>query len=233
MGVNAQTTVPTFTAAQVLTADQMNQSARTGVPVFSNTTTRDAGFGGTGEKVLAEGQLCYLEDANVVQYYDGAAWATVGPSTGAVAQVKSTTKDDTFTSSSTTFVDVTGLSVSVTPTSASNKVLVIAQVSCANDFGVAFAQLQLLRDSTAIDIGAAAGSRTRASALVRSGDATDMVTKTFAFLDSPATTSATTYKIQGRSTSAGTFFINRSSGDTDNATHARGASTITVFEVAP
>lgn len=81
MGANAQTTVPTFTINQVLTADQMNQSARTGVPVFAGTTERDAAFGGTGEKTLAEGQLCYLENTNVVQYYDGATWATVGPQT--------------------------------------------------------------------------------------------------------------------------------------------------------
>jgi hypothetical protein len=82
MGLNAQTTVPTFTTGQVLTATQMNESARTGVPVFADTTARDAGFGGSGEKVLAEGQLCYLESTNVVQYYDGAAWATVGPTSG-------------------------------------------------------------------------------------------------------------------------------------------------------
>lgn len=81
MGANAQTTVPTFTAGDVLTAAQMNQSARTGVPVFAGTVERDAAFGGTGEKTLAEGQLCYLEDANVVQYYDGSNWATVGPAT--------------------------------------------------------------------------------------------------------------------------------------------------------
>jgi hypothetical protein len=37
MGANAQTTVPTFTSGQVLTADQQNQSARTGVPVFATT----------------------------------------------------------------------------------------------------------------------------------------------------------------------------------------------------
>jgi len=80
MGANAQTTVPTFTASQVLTADQMNQSARTGVPVFADSTARDAGFGASGEKVLAEGQLCYLEDSDIVQYYDGSSWATVGPS---------------------------------------------------------------------------------------------------------------------------------------------------------
>jgi hypothetical protein len=81
MGANAQTSVPTFTAGQVLTAAQMNDSARTGVPVFADSSARDAAFGGTGEKTLAEGQLCYLEDSNVVQYYDSASWATVGPTT--------------------------------------------------------------------------------------------------------------------------------------------------------
>jgi hypothetical protein len=46
-------------------------------PVFSGTATRDAAFDGAGEKTLAEGQLCYLEDSNIVQYYDGATWASV------------------------------------------------------------------------------------------------------------------------------------------------------------
>ncbi len=92
MGLNAQTTVPTFVASQVLTAEQQNQSARTGVPVFATTVERDAAFGGSGEKTLAEGQLCYLESTNVVQYYDGAAWATVGPATpGALTLVSATT----------------------------------------------------------------------------------------------------------------------------------------------
>jgi len=77
---NTQTTVPLFVANQVLTAAQQNASAGTGVPVFATTVTRDAAFGGSN-KVLAEGQLCYIEASNVVQYYDGAAWATVGPST--------------------------------------------------------------------------------------------------------------------------------------------------------
>jgi len=89
---NEQTTVPLFVAAEVLTAADMNLSAGTGVPVFATTVTRDAGFGGAGEKALAEGQLCYLSSTNVVQYYDGAAWATVGPSTaGALTLVSATT----------------------------------------------------------------------------------------------------------------------------------------------
>lgn len=89
---NEQITVPLFTAGEVLTAANMNISAGTGVPVFANTTTRDAGFGGANEKVLAEGQLCYLSSTNVVQYYDGAAWATVGPAaSGALTCVKAET----------------------------------------------------------------------------------------------------------------------------------------------
>lgn len=93
MGANAQTTVPTFTAAQVLTADQMNQSARTGVPVFADTTARDAAFGGSGEKTLAEGQLCYLESTDKVQFYNGTSWANLG----SVTNVTAFTASGTFT----------------------------------------------------------------------------------------------------------------------------------------
>jgi len=82
MGANAQTSVPTFTAGEILTAANMNISARTGIPVFADATARNAAFGGTGEKTLAEGQFAYLEDSNTTQYYDGAAWQSVGASSG-------------------------------------------------------------------------------------------------------------------------------------------------------
>jgi hypothetical protein len=82
---NTQTTVPAFVASQVLTAEEMTQSASTGVPVFATTVTRDAGFGGSGQKALAQGQLCYLEATDVVQYYDGSAWATLAPAPAAAA----------------------------------------------------------------------------------------------------------------------------------------------------
>jgi hypothetical protein len=83
---NTQTTVPLFVANQVLTAAQQNTSAGTGVPVFATTVTRDAAFGGSN-KALAEGQLAYIEASNIVQYYDGAAWATLGPSTGSTRAI--------------------------------------------------------------------------------------------------------------------------------------------------
>jgi hypothetical protein len=47
---NTQIKVPLFAAAEVLTAANMNISAGTGIPVFATTVTRDAAFGGAGEK---------------------------------------------------------------------------------------------------------------------------------------------------------------------------------------
>ena len=77
MGANAQIAVPSFTAGQVLTAAQQTQ-INTGIPVFATTTTRDAAFGGTGEKVLAQGQTCYIEATSSYQTYTGSAWVTFG-----------------------------------------------------------------------------------------------------------------------------------------------------------
>lgn len=76
MGANAQTTVPAFVAGEVLTAAEMTQ-VNTGIPVFADTTARDAAFGGAGEKVLAEGQFAYIEATNTTQYYDGSTWQSV------------------------------------------------------------------------------------------------------------------------------------------------------------
>ena len=100
MGANAQTAVPVFTAGQVLTAQQQTE-INTGIPVFATTVTRDAAFGGTGEKTLAEGQFAYIEATNTTQYYDGAAWQTVGVTPGLVC-VKAETA---FTAASTITAD--------------------------------------------------------------------------------------------------------------------------------
>jgi hypothetical protein len=83
MGINAQTSVPKFTAGDTLTAANTNLLSN-GIPVFGGTALRDAAFGGSGEKVLAEGQYAYLEDTNTTQFYDGAAWQPVGVAPGLV-----------------------------------------------------------------------------------------------------------------------------------------------------
>lgn len=81
MGANASTAVPLYVSGEVLDAARLNLT-NNGIPVFSGTATRDAAFGGSGEKVLAEGQFAYLEDTNSVLYYDSSAWQTVGAAAG-------------------------------------------------------------------------------------------------------------------------------------------------------
>lgn len=156
--------------------------------------------------------------------------------TGAVVQVVSTTKTDTFASSSiaNTFVDVTGLSVSITPSSASNKILILATVNHGTD-GIRATALKLLRDSTAINIGTASGNRTAAStvAIGENYDSNRGEVSSINYLDSPSTTSSVTYKIQiGIIESTGNVArVNTSGADGDFTYIARAASTITVMEI--
>jgi hypothetical protein len=83
MGANAVTTVPVYVAGEVLTAADLNIT-NSGIPVFADSTARDAAFGGTGEKVLAEGQYAYLESTNQTLVYDGSNWISVGVAPGLV-----------------------------------------------------------------------------------------------------------------------------------------------------
>jgi hypothetical protein len=159
----------------------------------------------------------------------GLKWAAAAGG-GKVLQVISTNKTDTFSTSSTSLVDVTGLSVTITPSSASSKILVFTSIQFAVQHSNGQQFLQLFRDSTAIAQGDAASSRTRTSG--QGAAFADYVLTNYAlqFLDSPATTSATTYKIQTRVTGS-TGYVNRTITDTDSAIYPRGISTITVMEI--
>ena len=149
---------------------------------------------------------------------------------GSVLQVVSTIKTDTFSTASTALVDITGMSVSITPTSASSKILVSYFLGHVDANDAALISVALLRGSTKIGFGDAAGSRTTTS----TGQISNQnrgVTQSLMFLDSPATTSSTTYKLQ-LYTNSGTAYVNRSSADTDLAIYFRTASTITAMEIA-
>lgn len=159
---------------------------------------------------------------------------TSNTSTGKILQVLSTTKTDTFTTTSTSLVDITGLSVAITPSATSSKILVICNVGYHYKTGKTPA-MSLLRDSTVIGQGAAAGSRVQTSFPLASNtpDANnDITSTTINFLDSPSTTSSTTYKVQTGTVISGTMQINRTTSDVDNNNYARTVSTITVMEVA-
>ena len=159
-------------------------------------------------------------------------------SAGGVIQVKSVTKTDTFTkpTDTTAFVDITGLSVSITPTRSDSKILVMYDLC----WGIAdgHASMRLMRDSTPIKIGDAASNRTRATGHWHQDDSGndeyDIVQHSGTFLDSPSTTSSTTYKLQVGSPNSASYeiYINRSGHDSDAAWEARTCSTITLMEVS-
>lgn len=153
--------------------------------------------------------------------------STTQVSAGKLLQVVSTTKTDIFSTTSTSYTDVSGLSVSITPTSSSSKILVIVTVAWSQQSGPADGYIQLLRGSTAI--GNSTGTSNASFASVSGGVNADCEQVSINYLDSPSTTSSTTYKIQTR-TSNGSYsnYVNRRGFDTANG----GSSTITVMEIA-
>ena len=161
--------------------------------------------------------------------------STAGFPAGSVLQVLSAAKTDVFSTASTSFVDVTGLSVSITPTSASSKILVLMDVKLGSAINVT-GYVKIVRDSTSIYIGDSDGSAQR----VTYGNSDDPSNQwpyqaVGTFLDSPATTSSVTYKVQLLSEpveNTGTVYINRSGEGGTSASGARTASSITVMEIA-
>ncbi len=150
-----------------------------------------------------------------------------------IIQVVSAVKTDTFSTSSTSFTDVTGLSASITPSSSSNKVLFLYTTNYSHK--QSYAHFQLVRGSTAIFIGDAASSRGRSTFGAWLPNSSDIEYEanvvSGSFLDSPSTTSSTTYKIQMRVTQ-NTGYVNRLQGDDDAAYTPRMASSIVLLEVA-
>ena len=147
---------------------------------------------------------------------------------GHVIQVVSTTKNDAASTTSTSFADISGLSVSITPSSSSSKILVLVNVMLGS---TADAGIKLVRNSTdiAIGTGASAWNTLGQSAPSPSNDLTYAPQhSSISHLDSPSTTSAVTYKIQGRTNGSGTLYINRRA----IADSFIGASSITVMEIA-
>ena len=153
--------------------------------------------------------------------------------TGAVLQAVSSTKTDTASTNSQTYVD-TGLSVTITPTSASSKILVLININMGHsDFGVKRTYFRVAGGNSASYVGGAGSSgHTDTFAIChRAGDGYAMTTASGSYLDSPSTTSATTYKLQWSvETTASTAYLNRPASEDANG--SRTASTITVMEIA-
>jgi hypothetical protein len=166
------------------------------------------------------------------------SFAAVGAAAGQVIQVVSVNKTDTFSSSATgSGTDVTGMSVSITPSSASNKILVMCSVNVAMDGADAMRGLKVVKVISAVTTNSSpvndnSGSKNNWTVFNQRSpfDTNGVLFSTMQYLDSPATTSAITYKLQfgtGELAQSATMYINRTVSDN----YMRGASTITVMEV--
>ena len=164
---------------------------------------------------------------------------SAGLPSGSILQVKSTSKTDTFSTTSATFVDITGLSVDITPTSSSSKMLIM--LNCMGSISSATCYLRVTGGNADDFVGDAVGSN-RVQALTGIGrtmsglDLNESAwTLSNQFIDSPATSSQITYKAQARvsDTSSRTFTLNmNAANEGDDAYRGRYVSSITVMEIA-
>jgi hypothetical protein len=190
--------------------------------------TYDASGNPVAVSVGTDGQVLTSTGAGSPPAFEAAAAG------GKLLQVVSTTKTDTFTSSSTSWTDITGLSATITPSSTSSKILISVTTSGSVNAGgnIFFA---LARGGSQIALGDTSGSRTRCTThwwvydSVYYQHLSTSVTATN--LDSPATTSAVTYSMQLIAQSGVTGYVNRSANDSNSVTKGRGSSTITVMEI--
>jgi hypothetical protein len=153
---------------------------------------------------------------------------------GAILQVQQVTKTDDWGTFSTTYIDVTGLAVSITPTSSSSKILVIGNISLGSSTVDRYSVFgRLMRGSTPIHVYTGGGNYDQGTFSYQMGGFEGPMSQSFTFLDSPSTTSATTYKVQVRGEAPHTAYINRGlEADGNTSITPRVVSSITLMEVA-
>ena len=150
---------------------------------------------------------------------------------GVVQVVQGTPKTDTFSTTSTSMVDITGLSATITPASASNRILVIVDLHIG--YSIYAGVVHLLRGSTKIYAGDGGLNRCGLYSNVYANPGNVLIPVTAMCLDSPGTTSATTYKLQTTTYGGGTQYVNRTGDDINDPNRdGRTVSTITLMEIA-
>ena len=159
----------------------------------------------------------------------GPIGATGVTGTGAVKQVVSVTKVDAYTQTNTSYTDITGMAATITPTSASSKILVSVQLSLAGTSSTYHCYIRLNRNGSNITGSNGTWSTNLSMMHKNINDSRDLDQHAMDYLDSPGTTSACTYQLQ-MAIQGNTFFVNRG-GNTEQFS-ASNISTITLMEIA-
>ena len=159
--------------------------------------------------------------------------------TGSVLQVVQAIKTDTTSSTSTSFEDVSGLSVNITPRSSSSKILIMVSF-CWAGANNSSPKFKLAGGNSTTFVGDAASNRQRVSYYAADdyfNGASNAGNETafmgfINYLDSPSSTSQQTYKLQAETDGNGAYYINRTGADVDDAGEGgRSASSIIVMEI--
>jgi hypothetical protein len=184
--------------------------------------------------LIANANLASSGTASSGTYLRGdRTWAAVPAQK--IIQVVQTRKTNTFSSNSTSYIDITGMSVAITPTSASSTILVSFVLNAsANSAGWYGSQIKLLRNSTDIAVGDSSGGMSSCTLDFSNnvGNSTLITPMPMEWIDSPATTSAVTYKLQFRSIQNTTVWVNRSTYDNGTDVYdSLVVSSITAMEI--
>jgi len=149
---------------------------------------------------------------------------------GKIKQVVYVEKTDTWSDNSNSFAGVTGLSASITPSAASSKVLLLANVMVSR---AGIGGLRLVQGANVISEGDAAGSRQQVGAQfdVPTDSQAGAQTVMLMGAHSPATTSSTTYGVEALAPVSGSIYVNRSWTDTDSVNYLRGSSWLFLLEL--
>jgi len=161
-------------------------------------------------------------------------------SNGGIIQIKQTVITDTksYTANANTYADMPGFNCTITPSSSSSKIMIVVGIGALHqESGTIAAKVQ--RGSTDIGVGDANGSRPRSGFRMYGSsiyNTNHCGSYHYTFLDSPATTNATTYKLvtMAEGGSSYTVYLNRSVQDSNDAYSYRATtiSTMTLMEIA-
>lgn len=183
----------TFAAGEVLTASNvMGYLQDQAVMNFAGTAARGAAIG----TAVAEGMVSYLADSNLVQVYDGSAWKSITKLSNSILQIVNAQTQTSTSLTTSTSTDITGITATITPTSTSSKILIILNVpvrslgSGSNNFA----------NGSVLKNGSYLYTLFAQTGVLAVSDVRSNITSVY--LDSPSSTSALTYKLQGNSTYA-------------------------------
>lgn len=213
--------------ATAINANNIVNASITGAKLAANTVTGDV----IGQNAISSNNIVSV-NASVITV---GTLPTARLPANSILQVVQTVKTNTFTSSATSFTDITGLTATITPSSASSRILVMASVVIGHTQNY-FIMIRIAKNGSAILQGDAASSRQRTLGMVYSypalGPANEQTTWSHQVVDSPASTSSLTYSVQTMQEAGQTQYINRLQRDDDATYEPRSASSLILMEIA-